>query len=188
MTNRRQLILIPGVGDDHWVYHAGARIFGIFGFEVHIHVFGWDSADPASYERRMRDIDDFVRSLSVDGPVYLLGVSAGGPVAVSELAKYSPGIVKVATLCSPLSAFSYRVNPLLEVAIQDVESVLSSMSDADKLKILSVRALVDNVVPVRLSQPAGIRTAIVPSFIHAVSIFLGQTIGSYPILRFFKQR
>jgi pimeloyl-ACP methyl ester carboxylesterase len=183
---KKQLIIIPGVGDGHPIYNVAAKWFSLFGFTTHISLFGWNSADPLSHDERLRQLAADVDAL--EGAIYLLGVSAGGTAAVSCLAKRPEKITKVATICSPLLPFSYQVNPLLEVAIAKLQPGLEDMDESTKHKILSVRAIYDQTVPTRLSQPAGIRTVVLPSAMHAVTIFLGLTVMSFPVLRFFKQR
>ncbi len=183
---KRQLVIIPGIGDSHSIYTVAAKWFSLFGFTSHISAFGWNSADSSSHDERLRQLVAVVDGL--DGAVYLLGVSAGGTVAVSCLSKRPEKIAKVATLCSPLLPFSYRINPLLEVAITRLQPKLKAMDEPTKQKILSVRAIYDQTVPTRLSQPNGIRNVVLPSAVHAVTIFLGLTVMNFPILSFFKQR
>lgn len=186
MKRPKNLIIIPGVGDDHFLYHIGARWFGLFGFTCYVHTFGWNSADPASYAERLRKLVDFAQSL--EGSIYMLGVSAGGPTSVNCYAALPEKVAKVATLCSPLAAFKRPVNPLLEVAISDTTQNLTSMSQETKQKILSLHAVYDQVVPVNLSRIDGVQQKTLFSFWHVPSIVLGLTIFSLPIMHFFKQR
>jgi pimeloyl-ACP methyl ester carboxylesterase len=186
MKMTKHLIIIPGVGDDHPVYRKGARVFAMFGFTPHIHVFGWDSADAASYDGRMKILNAFVASL--DGEVFLLGVSAGGSAAVNSFAMLPQKITKTVVLCAPLSAFSTRVNPLLAVSIEHTERYLRAMPVEVKQRLLSLHALFDPVVPTRLSKPIGVHSKTLPSILHPVTIFLGLTVFAVVIARFFKQR
>ena len=182
----KHLIIIPGVGDDHPVYHKGARVFALFGFAPQIYVFGWDSADPGSYEQRMQALTAMIQNLK--GKVYVLGVSAGGSAAVNCFAQLPRKITKVVTLCSPLSAFSTPINPLLAVSISHTEQHLSDMAAETKQRLLSLHALFDTVVPVRLSKPVGVRSRVLPAILHPVTIFLGLTLFAGVTSRFFKQR
>jgi pimeloyl-ACP methyl ester carboxylesterase len=182
----KHLIIIPGIGDDHPVYHKGARVFAMLGFNAHIHVFGWDSADSSSYPQRIKALADFVQSL--DGEVFLLGVSAGGSAAVNCLAMLPEKVTKVVTLCSPLSAFLSRVNPLLAVSIEHTEQGIATMPVETRQRLLSLYALLDTVVPTRLSKPVGVQHKRLPSILHPVTIFLGLTLFANVSARFFKQR
>ena len=182
----KHLLIIPGVGDDHPVYHKAARVFAMFGFKPQVHVFGWDSADTDSYQHRMKALNATVKGLT--GKVYLLGVSAGGSAALNSFAMLPERITKTATLCSPLSSFSTRVNPLLEVSLRHTEEFLTNMPPSQKIRLLSVHALFDPVVPIRLSKPIGVKQLALPSVLHAVTIFLGLTIFAGRIAHFFKQR
>ncbi|MEO6513610.1 MAG: hypothetical protein ABIR37_02880, partial [Candidatus Saccharimonadales bacterium] len=160
--------------------------FAMFGFKPRVHVFGWDSADPASYDQRIADLNQTVSAL--DGEIYLLGVSAGGSAAVNSFAMLPEKVTKTVTLCSPLKAFSTQVNPLLAVSIGHTEDFLATMSEDRKKRLLSVHAIFDPVVPTRLSKPAGVKSLTLPSILHPVTIYLGLTLFSGPIARFFKQR
>ncbi len=182
----KHLIIIPGIGDDHPVYHKGARVFDMFGFTSRVHVFGWDSANPSSYSDRIAQLNATISSL--DGEVYLLGVSAGGSAAVNSFAMLPSKVLKTVTLCSPLMAFSSRVNPLLAFSIEQTEQHLAEMARETKDRLLSVHALYDPVVATRLSKPEGIKTICLPTILHGVTIFLGLTIFAGRISHFFKQR
>ncbi len=187
MTYRKQLVIIPGIGDDHWAYHVGVRRFRAAGFAGHIHVFNWGQPNPDEYDARMIDFDRFITSLP-DIPTYLIGVSAGGPVAINAFAAMPDKIAAVATLASPLSAFRGPVNPLLAVAIDRVETNLRHMDSALKARIISIHGSADAIVPTRLSRHAGIQHATIPTFLHPVTILFGLTIYSSSIRHFFKQR
>lgn len=182
----KHLIIIPGIGDDHPVYHKGAWIFRLWGFKTQVHVFGWDSADAASYEQRINGLSTLVHDL--DGEVYLLGVSAGGSAAVNSFAMLPEKVTRAATLCSPLAAFSSRINPLLAASIARTEDHLANMPHTQKQRLLSVHAFFDPVVPIRLSKPAGIKNVTLPVILHPVTIYLGLTVFSGLIAGFFKQR
>jgi pimeloyl-ACP methyl ester carboxylesterase len=181
----KHLIIIPGVGDDHPVYHKGARVFAWLGFEPQVHVFGWNSADAASYSTRIAQLNSLVSSLK--GEVFLLGVSAGGSAAVNCFAILPNKITKTVTLCSPLMAFSSRINPLLAVSIEHTEKYLAVLPAEAKQRLLSLHAVFDTVVPIRLSKPGGVRSKILPSILHPITIFLGLTVFAGVISRFFKQ-
>jgi pimeloyl-ACP methyl ester carboxylesterase len=182
----KHLIIIPGIGDDHPVYHKGARVFALFGFTPQVHVFGWDSADAASYDERMKILNALVASL--DGEVFLLGVSAGGSAAINSFAMLPQKITKTVVLCAPLSAFSSRVNPLLAVSIEQTEQYLTAMPAEARQRLLSLHAIFDPVVPTRLSKPIGVRSQTLPTILHPVTIFFGLTIFAAVSARFFKQR
>ena len=182
----KHLIIIPGIGDDHPVYHKGARVFRMFGFTPEVYVFGWNSGDPHSYESRITRLNNYLSKL--DGEVYILGVSAGGSAAVNSFAAAGSNVRKVVTLCSPLAPFSSRVNSLLAVSIDRTEDAIRNLSVEQRQRILSLHAIFDPVVPTRLSKPIGVRARTLPSVLHPVTIFLGLTVFAGVSNYFFKQR
>lgn len=158
----------------------------MLGFTCHIYPFGWDSGDAGSYPERIQKLIEFVQSF--DGDIYILGVSAGGTTAVTSYAMSAQEVAKVVTLCAPLAAFDYRVNPLLEVAITHTQQSLAKMPAAAKRNILSLHAVYDQVVPTKLSQSGGVKQKTLVSFWHVPTIVLGLTLFSPAIIRFYKQR
>lgn len=182
----KNLLIIPGIGDDHPVYHKGARVFRMFGFTPEVYVFGWNSGDPNSYESRIAQLNQHIAKL--EGDVYILGVSAGGSAAVNSFAAADSRVRKVVTLCSPLAPFSSRVNSLLAVSIDHTQDAIRNMSAERRQRILSLHAIFDPVVPTRLSKPHGVHARTLPSVLHPVTIFLGLTVFAGISNRFFKQR
>jgi pimeloyl-ACP methyl ester carboxylesterase len=182
----KHLIIIPGIGDDNPAYHIGARVFALLGFAPQIHSFGWNSADPSSYNHRIELLNEVVAQL--DGEVYILGVSAGGSAAVNCLAMVPNKVTKVVTLCAPLAHFSSRINPLLAASIEHTEEHLAAMNADTKCRLLSLHAIVDTLVPIRLSKPDDVQSKALPAILHPITIFLGLTLFAGVSARFFKQR
>src|SRR6266568_1254297 len=181
---RKQLILITGVGDYGRSFTFFAFVWRLFGYEAHVGAFGW-SDDALQFESKMAKLlADIDRCRGK--PLYIIDISAGGTAAVHALATRPEAIAKVATLCSPFKAMPDLQNPLLEASIARLPASFSRLDAATHKKLLSVHASYDDVVDVSLSQAPDIRTYQLPTRGHGFTIFMGLTIMSFPIRRFFQ--
>ncbi|MFZ1484306.1 MAG: alpha/beta hydrolase [Candidatus Saccharimonadales bacterium] len=182
---KKHLIIIPGIGDDHFIYRLGVVAFRLLGFSPQVYVFGWDDNDPETYSKKYIALTETLAGL--DGQRYILGVSAGGSVA-STVALLTPDLVtKVVTLCAPLTPFKSPVNPLLEVSLRQNSMQLQQYKPYVE-NIVSLHAHRDEVVPIQLSKPPQIQTHTMPSILHVPSIVFGLTIYAPVVAHFLKQR
>jgi pimeloyl-ACP methyl ester carboxylesterase len=181
VTPQQHLIVIPGLGDDHPAYHLGASIFRRYGYATHIAVVGWDDA-PSLYVERKNTLLSLIDSLV--GDIYILGVSAGGTMALSLFAERKDRVLRVATLCSPYTYLYDHEGELLGCALADLAPSIASLSDRLS-DIRSYHGLFDGVVRTELSRHDGIENVTIPFVKHAVTIFLGLTLYVPSIRRFF---
>jgi pimeloyl-ACP methyl ester carboxylesterase len=182
---KKHLIIIPGIGDDHFLYRVVAIAFRLLGFKTHIYVFGWDDKEAENYSKKYIAFTEMLETIK--GSRYLLGVSAGGTVA-STAALLSPNLVaKAVVLCSPLTSYASPINPLLETAIRQNESQLAQYKPYVE-NIISLHAIRDEVVPVRLSSPPQLKTHTIPSVLHLPSIVFALTLYTPVVAHFLKQR
>lgn len=182
---KKHLIIIPGIGDNHYMYSIGVFVFRLFGFSPQVYVFGWDDNDPETYSKKYIAFTEMLAEL--EGQRYLLGVSAGGSVA-STVALLTPDLVtKAVTLCSPLISFKTPVNLLLQVSLRQNEMQLQQYRPYVE-NIVSLHAIRDEVVPIELSKPPQVQTHTMPSFLHVPSIVFGLTVYAPVVAHFLKQR
>lgn len=186
MSHKPVIIIIPGVGDRSRAYEIFAVVWRLLGYEAHIIAFGWvDMASRLESKRTpfLKKIDAFDESRGV----YLIGISAGGTAAVNTFAVRPSLVRKVITVCSPLNGFENLRNPLLAESIEQARSDLERMDAAQKQRILSVRALYDQVVNTKLSIFRGVKNTRVWSFLHAPTIFVALTFCAPRLRRFLKK-
>ena len=164
-----QLVIIPGLGDRGKLYHCFVPFWSTLGFEVHIFVFGWEDQHLSLTDAQTR-LMQFIDSLGT--PVSVIGVSAGGTAAVNLLAARPNQITSVITICTPYALVPKRFNRLLHASSALMLAQLTGMNLQTKARILSVHAVLDQLVPVRASQPAGIAHRRVRSVWHGPTIFV----------------
>lgn len=180
---KKNLVLIPGLGDRHWAYGVAAAYGRWKGYTTHIHVIGW-SEDAKLLTQKQREFMSFIRTL--EGGVYVVGISAGGSFAAGMYLSHPHDFKKVVTLCSPYQRITEKPTSLLRKAIDYLESQRANLT-TDQNNLLSIYACYDNVVPKYSSKPRYIPNAQIYSFFHAPSILLGLTVLSRPLYSFFKK-
>lgn len=182
--SRPILVIIPGIGDDTKVYYSFAKRWQRLGFDAHVISFRWtDAVVPftAAMNTFQRQLDRFG-----DRPLLLIGVSAGGTAALNIMAERS-NVHKVITICSPLQAMSNLQNPLLAASINQLVASWPNFTMAQQQRVLSVYALYDQVVAVRLSQLPGAGQRRIFSFIHAPTIYIAMIFYARSLSAFFKK-
>lgn len=142
MTNQN-LILIPGLGDQKWLYRLVCPVWRLRGFQTHVLVFGWEDA-ASNYQEKQTRLDDYVRSL--DGDVYIIGASAGGMAALHALAGDNGKIKGVATIATPYIYRQKLQNKFLEQAITELATALPQIQSKSS-RITSFYGVYDQVVP-----------------------------------------
>lgn len=178
---RHHLLLIPGLGDRVWLYRLVVPLWRVFGYDVHVHSFGWNSGVAEFAEKQaqlVRAADQFLPER-----LYVIGASAGGVAAINLLAA-RPGIRKVITLATPLRATEIPTKELLIVAFKQSDDFLDRSEDSMKRKIVSVHGMYDNRVPVALSVRPGIRSVQLPTLGHGSTILLALTLFSNAVRQF----
>lgn len=182
MAARKQLVIIPGLGDRGWLYYFIKPLWALFGYKVHIFVFGWNEEGVASEEAQNR-LNTFIRGLG--GKTFLIGVSAGGTAAINALAAYPTAIAKVVTVCTPYQQVPRLRNKLLVQSINRASRNLSRMERKMRARVLSLDGMYDQVVPTTHSKPNDIRSGKVFAVGHGPSIVMCLSIYNRIIREFF---
>jgi pimeloyl-ACP methyl ester carboxylesterase len=182
-VSRRQLIIIPGLGDRGRLYRLLMPLWLLMGYRVHIFVFGWEQGglDLAMALTRLTAFID-----SLDGRrVYVIGVSAGGTAAINALAERPTRIARVITVCTPYEQLTTRDNDLLRASVRQASIRLLGIDPKTRHKILSVYGLYDEVVSIAMSQPEDIAQKQIWLAGHGLTICLALTFYSHTMRQFF---
>lgn len=182
--NKRQLIIIPGLGDRGNVYKLIAPLWSALGYNVHIFVFGWEDSR-LDFKHAMQRLDKYIDDI---GECSIIGVSAGGTAAVHALLNH-PGVVKrIITVCSPYNPAPHHPNPRLRASLDRLKTTLPSVPSNVLARVVSVHALYDGVVAVANSKPHDIRQVRLLSVGHAFTIGVALTVGSVLLKHFLHDR
>lgn len=178
--SRKQLIIIPGLGDRGWLYNFVKPIWFLLGFDAHIFVFNWGDKR-LTFAKAQANLLSFVDSLDAE-EVYVIGCSAGGTAAVNALANRD-NIISVVTVCTPYVVFPYLKNKLLTESINCMTKNLHGMKSAQISKISALYGFYDLIVPYAKSKPKNIKTGRVYSLGHCFSISAALTVYSLLVKR-----
>lgn len=181
---RRQLVIVPGLGDRLQLYGLFRPLWTLLGYDVHIIVFGWERTGvsfAAARGRFLKRID------ALPGEVNIIGVSAGGTAAVHALLARPDVVKRVVTVSTPYTLPNGREsNELLVQSVRELESRFAVMEDALKGRLLSVYGAYDRRVLPAFSQPRGVRAVRLLTVGHAASIGAALTVFCWPIWRFLR--
>lgn len=181
---RRQLIFVPGLGDRGRLFGLFRPLWTLFGYDVHIVVFGWERAGMSFATARGRFLE---RIDALSGEVHIIGVSAGGTAAVHALLERPSVVARVVTVCTPYTLpRGQESNELLIQSVRELEPRFARMTNDLKRRVLSVYGAHDRRVSAALSQPHGVRAVRLPTAGHGLSIALALTIFSWPIWQFLR--
>jgi pimeloyl-ACP methyl ester carboxylesterase len=179
------LLFIPGIGDRAWLYHLAAPLWRLLGYVPHVYCFGW-SGDASQLQEKQKALLMYVNALP-SGPLYVVGMSAGGTSAINLLVK-RPDIRRVVTVASPLKPKDHPTNPLLEASIAQADDHLSNGDEILRSKVLSVHGVHDWRVPVGKSQRPEIQSVQLPTVGHGATIFLTVTFFAWRLRRLLRAR
>lgn len=191
---KQVVILIPGLGDDtgklqlvtkHWQQQ--------YNIETIPYLVPWMGNDQ-SFEQKLERLIEKIDALHENGyKISLLGTSAGGSCVINAYCKRRDKIAKVINVCGRLKK-GENVFPTLDVAARNslsfkqsvllCEENLKTLTVQDKTKILTIRSMYDEIVPVSLIPIAGANNIRIFSIEHLLSISLTMTLYSKNIVDF----
>ena len=177
---KKHVVIVPGLGDRSLLYRLVKPLWKMYGYEVHVFVFGWEN-EKQSFDAGIRRFVDFIDDLP-SCAVYIVGASAGGMAAVQAMAARPKIVKKVVTICTPYQTLDGMKNQRLIDSYKWVDDSLRRVGE----NILSLYSSRDGVVPEFSSKPDGVKSKRISTSGHAQSIIAGLTIYSPVILRFFR--
>lgn len=181
---RRQLVIVPGLGDRGRLYQLFRPLWTLLGYDVHIVVFGWGHTDAPFGDARERFLA-YIDALP-EG-VRIIGVSAGGSMAVHALLARPDVVSRAVTVCAPYTLpRDWSLNQLLVQSVRDLEPRFAGTDSVIKSRLLSVYGAYDPKVPDILSRPRGVRSVGLPTIGHGPSIGAALTVFCWPIWRFLR--
>ena len=191
-----KIIIVPGLGD-------GGRFFRFMVknwwhmFPNEIHAFGWRDKG-AKLTDKQNSLLQRIDALAKDGrKIYLVGISAGGSAVLNAFMARCSVVSGVVNVCGrlregigaqPTLEKAARTSEIFAQSVKNCESGLSSLTDSDLEKILTIRPIYDEIVPTSTVGIKGAINIIIPSFFHGVGIrcsmiFLRSKIVNFLISR-----
>lgn len=189
----RQVIYIPGLGD-HRVHGqaVAVRTWQLWGVQSQLFQMNW--ADGEAFAPKLARLLALIDKLAVNGSVSLVAASAGAGAAINAFAARKnqiEGVVCIAGKIHYPEAIGERLidkNPAFWESSQQVASSLNSLTAADRQRILSIRGLIDPLVPARDSRLDGAHNRVTWTFGHLITIATQLVFGAPFFLRFLKRQ
>lgn len=189
------LVVVPGLGGENRWFGIIVDSWEKYGFTTHICDIGW--RDGERFQPKLQRLIKIIDDLRSDGNIVsLVGTSAGGSAVLNAFCDRRDKVYRVVNICGRLRA-GKKVFPSLEIASRTStsfkESVLlfekreSCLTKKDKSKILTMRALFDEIVPASTTILPGATNIQILSIEHILSIIMAMTIYIRPMIKFLKE-
>ena len=191
---KHHIIYITGLGDANAEGQRKAvSTWRRFGVEPQLFQMNWIDREPFAPKlgRLVRLIDSLVAK---GGKVSLVGVSAGGGVALNAYAQRKSVISGVVTVCGKFNypqTVSPRLiakNPAFGESMAMVADSRTSLTPEDLRKVMSIYPLFDESVPAHEAKLAGTHQKRVLSVGHVITIALMISVRAATIIRFLKKQ
>lgn len=190
------IIFLPGLGDTSRMTSRLSeadflKFWRIHGVKTHYFPISWEDQEAfgLKLERLIRVIDDLAKPGNL---VSLVGASAGAGIAINAYASRKEVIHKVVCVCGKLqnpqtvSELRFQQSPAFKDSLGLLATSYEKLNENDLAKILSIRPLIDMVVPRKDMVIPGAKRGIMFSIGHYVSIIYALSIGSFRIARYIK--
>lgn len=192
--SKNHLIVVPGLGGENRWFRVIINSWKMYGFTTHICDIGWK--DGGKLQPKLQRLIKIIDDLHSDGNIVsLVGTSAGGSAVLNAFCDRREKVYRVVNICGRLRA-GEKVFPSLEIASRTSssfkESVLlferreSRLTEKDKNKILTIRALFDEIVPTSTTILPGATNIQILSIEHILSITAAMTIYAQSMIKFLK--
>jgi pimeloyl-ACP methyl ester carboxylesterase len=188
MSTSHHIVVVAGLGDS--LYSWATRSWAGPHVIVHPHRVGWESGD---FETKLRDLAHKIDLLADQGSVSLVGISAGGSLAVNALTRRPKSVHRVINVCGRLRAGQHvhptlkqaaRTSPAFFQSVEASEAAQASLDPALATRVLTLRARWDEVVPPSTVTLPGADNRCLLSAEHVLSITVGLVFYRRVILDF----
>lgn len=187
------VIYIPGLGDHRSAgQRAAISTWRLWGVRPYFFQMNWN--DDRSFEPKLEallaDIDRFAKK----GKVSIVSASAGASAALNAYALRPDKITGVACIAGKINnpqaiGGSYKVrNPSFYESAQRTTGSIGRLTTGEKRRVLTIRAMFDEVIPARDSQLEGARNRMTWTSGHAITIATQLVFGAPFFIRFLKQQ
>lgn len=185
-----RILYIPGFGDPHFNV---IKKWDKHGVEMHMEPINWD--DDETFEAKLARVTKKIDELAdKNRKISLVGVSAGGSMAINAYIKRKELISGVVFICSKLRnaegvrEFWFQKHPAFRKSIFLSQANIERLTAEDKAKMLTLRSLFDRLIPAHDSQIPGVKNRVIPFKFHIPTIFLALTLFKGKTINFLKAR
>lgn len=194
MDAEHYVICVPGLGNEDWIFHRATknwqRDFELTPVVINVH---WRTRENGLNEKLGRVTDTIDKLSGKNNRISLLGVSASGSLMINAYAQRKDKVHKVINNCGRVRPGGSLWLPFERVvagtasfreSIFLAEQNINSFSPADRTKILTARALFDEVVPADQTPIEGATNIVLPMIEHSLAIYSALTFLKKPLIEF----
>jgi hypothetical protein len=190
------IIYVPGLADKiHYTFGQRTALFLWRSSRVRPYYFVVDWVNKhESFERKLERLIQTIDHAKRQGQtISLVTCSAGSSLTLAAYVKRRAVIKSVVSICGKLyhpetvPRALYELNPAFKTALLRYPKVESELTNADRKKVLVVRAAHDSYVPQHDGHIAGAHITTIPSVGHVFSIMMALTIFRRRIIRFIQR-
>lgn len=194
MPKSNHIIYLPGISDHRpWGQDKIIKFWRIFGVRAQFHTIGW--ADGEDFGPKLERIGNLINKLTTGGSkVSLVGISAGASAALNAYTNNKDKISGVVYICGKImnpqevEPSYYRKNPAFKQSLIMSDANVAKLEDNDKQRMLNIRAKIDNLVYAQDNAIPGVRTRVMPVYLHIPGIYTAITLYSPIITHFLKKK
>lgn len=193
MSKEHHVLVVPGLGGENARFRKIVNSWEKYGFTPHVHDMDWTD-DKNEFKPKLERLIATIDELhSNDGIISLVGTSAGGSAVLNAFYDRKDQIHRVVNVCGRLRAgqnvypsldFASRKSPAFKESVTLFERREPLLTTEERNKILTIRALFDEVVPTSTTTLQGATNIRVFSIEHMLSITAAMTLYVKPMIKF----
>lgn len=193
MNNNHYVIVVPGLGDETIKIKWATNHWRKFGLKPVIHNIWWKKGKK-HFKPKLQKLLKLIDRLSKNGDkVSLVGASAGSSAVLNAYVARKKKIYKVVSVCGRLRhgeekgfrSFESRTNSSLAFreSILMFEKNEKSLTKNERKKIMTIRAIFDELVPDDTAYIKGVTNKKIKSIEHMLSIWMSLSFYK-PLINF----
>lgn len=188
---KHYLIIIPGIPSFGFFIKIITTPFYLFGYIPYVVDIRWTDEED-TFHLKLKRLLQVIDSLSQKGDVSLIGLSAGGSIVLNVLLLRKSKVQRVITICSRWKKFNGELSEGMKKhrafceSVEQIEKNGPLLTSTERVKILTIRALYDEMVNPRLIPFPGATNICLPLLFHGPTIIFSLSLFSYVIFRFIK--
>ncbi len=155
MTKKTTVLFIPGLGDGKIRgENLAIKLLAPWRLDGEYFPIYWHKKE--DFKTRIAELSKRIAELNSEGRrVVLVGYSAGASAAINALSANKEKVQRVILICGKIQNLDkindqyFKLNPRFELSIELLKKSLPDLDTKQRAKILSIRPIFDEVVPVK---------------------------------------
>jgi pimeloyl-ACP methyl ester carboxylesterase len=187
MTKKTTVLFIPGLGDGKIRgENLAIKLLAPWRLDGEYFPIYWHKKE--DFKTRIAELSKRIAELNSEGRrVVLVGYSAGASAAINALSANKEKVQRVILICGKIQNLDkindqyFKLNPRFELSIELLKKSLPDLDTKQRAKILSIRPIFDEVVPVKDTIIEGAKNkrvlmvGHVPTIAYCLSLIIWRT-------------